>query len=117
MSVICIIVGSIGDPNMDPAADVGSFRYCDELTSFLHGKTYTISSVPDKNITQKPIIRALRIQEPNTQSTLDNKSDIIRIQHPTNNTIGLNKITGYRCGEIDHKKINVPLKIMMYYDI
>lgn len=39
--IISIVVGSIGDKNICTAAEAGNFRHCEDLTSFLHGKTFS----------------------------------------------------------------------------
>ncbi|XP_063545941.1 uncharacterized protein LOC134753907 [Cydia strobilella] len=111
--VISIIVGSKGDVNIISAAEAGSFKYCDELASFLHGKTYTEleKSVPSKNstTTKHPFRSNNTIS---SQTVTENKvsSSATEISTPSSNRNATNGVTCYRCGEPGHRRINCTIK-------
>lgn len=76
--IISIIVGSIGDKNISTAAEAGSFRYCDELASFLHSKYY---STPTPQSSQKISNASFQKQHTSRPSTSNHyeKKKICRI--------------------------------------
>lgn len=105
--IISIVVGSIGDINISTAAEAGSFKYCDDLASFLHGKIHSEpenkplqrqSSSFNKNVNRLPYNQLDRRPE----SSVSSNSTIISSPIPTNNP----NISCFRCGELGHKKTN-----------
>lgn len=99
--IISVIVGSIGDANISVAAEAGSFRYCDDLASFLHGKIYlpTEKEVSQKNsLTIKHASRPFQSGYQNTGSKSESKAE------PSASANNVFKC--YRCGEVGHRRNN-----------
>lgn len=100
--IISIIVGSIGNANICTAAEAGNFRYCDELASFLHGKTYSIYE--NKSVAQ----RSNSIPRYSYSRPLSNKREITENNEPTVNSNFTQNVVCFRCGETGHKKTHCP---------
>lgn len=93
--IISIIVGLIGDKNISVAAESGSFRYCDELASFLHNKNYNVEvKTPHR----------MSLTTKNFRSTNANIFNTKKQESNTSETKLLNKLTCFSCGEVGHKR-------------
>ncbi|KAI5633900.1 ty3 transposon peptidase domain-containing protein [Phthorimaea operculella] len=103
--IISVIVGSIGDKNISTAADAGSFRYCDELASFLHSKIYT-------SVESKPSQKHNPTSSNYTKRQIFQNNSEIKTESTNQNTAAndLSKIKCFICGEAGHKKFNCKLK-------
>lgn len=106
--IISIIVGSIGDTNINTAAQAGNFRYCDDLASFLHGKVY-IPPEKERPLTlkhnifpNKPNVRSLQTEPFHTDRNYENTNKIS--PGTSNSNIQRDKIICYCCGESGHKR-------------
>lgn len=107
--IIAIIVGAIGDKNIATIAETGNFRYCDDLASFLHGKTFC-SSDQNNNITKPSVkhnVNTLNVVRPTSSNFnyTEKKLDSSHSVDPSNN-INRNTLSCFRCGEVGHKKTN-----------
>lgn len=104
--IISVIVGTIGDTNISTAAEAGSFKYCDDLASFLHGRIHVEpdnkptpkqSSVHNKNPNRLHYSQSERKPDGSTNGSSS-------ISYPI--TANSANISCFRCGETGHKKFN-----------
>lgn len=107
--IISIIVGSIGDKNILTAADAGNFKYCDELASFLHGKTYVD---PEQKSVQKynNFHNRNSTRFNNVDKKIDGSVNSNGAPAQTLNSNAGTNITCFRCGEPGHKKTSCSQK-------
>lgn len=103
--IISIIVGTIGDTQLCNAAQAGSFKYCDDLASFLHGKTQ-----PDAANANQPTFDKKYVSTPKTR--FDTKPNGSHPQPSTSNQLNNSRslFTCYRCGEVGHRRTDCTVK-------
>lgn len=100
--IISVIVGTIGDPNISVAAEAGNFKYCEDLASFLHSKTFT---APEKPTLSQRNYSLPKQPSRQTQISSDNKSDNRgKEESSSNNFVQNTNVICYRCGEAGHRR-------------
>ncbi|CAH2219626.1 jg398 [Pararge aegeria aegeria] len=100
--IISIIVGTIGDTQLCNAAEAGSFKYCDDLASFLHSKVQQDLNNSNQQVINKKFASF-------SKSRFDTKPEVGSFQFPStgsqlSNTNSRGQPTCFRCGEIGHKR-------------
>lgn len=104
--IISIIVGTIGDSQISIAAEAGSFKYCDDLASFLHNKAHITH---EKDLSQrqsssqpKHTVRQSQSNQSNMNKSMNRPEVSKQFTHLAQNNNYI--MTCYRCGESGHKR-------------